>query len=173
MRFRDLDYDVSSDGTIVNLNSGKVIATHRDINGYLKVYLIKDGKYKEYYVHRIVAECYLDEPPKGMNCVAHIDHNKDNNHYSNLKYDTRSNIMKQCHIDKVYDEHLKSLKKRIRMLDPATLETVDFSSLLEAAIYLKSIKEGLPDNVLSIRSNISSCLIGKSNFSYGYRWSYI
>ena len=40
-------------------------------------------------VHRLVADKFVDRPTPEHNLVAHIDHNKLNNHYNNLKWMTR------------------------------------------------------------------------------------
>ena len=46
-----------------------------------------DGKYKNKKIHRLVAETFLtnflNKP-----CIDHIDRNKNNNHYSNLRFVT-------------------------------------------------------------------------------------
>lgn len=57
-----------------------------DRNGYLKIVLNRTG-YKNKWVHRLVAESFL-EPVKGMNFVNHLDSNRKNNHVSNLEWTT-------------------------------------------------------------------------------------
>ena len=44
-------------------------------------------------IHKVVAECWLGDKPDGYE-VDHIDRNSHNNHYSNLRYVTRSEQMK-------------------------------------------------------------------------------
>jgi hypothetical protein len=58
------------------------------VGGYQVVALRKDGQTKKPYVHVIVAEAFLGLCPKGME-VCHEDGTRDNNHYKNLRYDTR------------------------------------------------------------------------------------
>lgn len=57
--------------------------------GYQKVSLCKNGKVKDYYVHRLVAEAYL-ENPEHKTQVNHKDLNKKNNSLCNLEWATPS-----------------------------------------------------------------------------------
>ena len=47
--------------------------------------LYKDGKRKNYKIHRLVAEAYLLNP-EGLPCVNHKDENKENNALLNLEW---------------------------------------------------------------------------------------
>lgn len=61
-------------------------------NGYKMVLLRllnQNGKRKRFYVHRLVAEHFIGEIPKGM-VVNHIDYNKSNNCVSNLEIVTQA-----------------------------------------------------------------------------------
>lgn len=53
--------------------------------GYVKVRINK----KDYFVHRLVAIAFLDNP-ENKETINHIDGNKSNNHVSNLEWSTRS-----------------------------------------------------------------------------------
>jgi hypothetical protein len=55
--------------------------------GYLKVFLCKDGVPKATYVHRLVAETFL-EPDALRNQVDHIDGDRLNNNLNNLRWVT-------------------------------------------------------------------------------------
>lgn len=59
------------------------------VNGYEVVRLHKDGKYVNKYVHRLVAECFLEEID-GCTEVNHIDGVKLNNVVNNLEWSNRS-----------------------------------------------------------------------------------
>lgn len=56
-------------------------------NGYLVVSLMKDGKRKNHYVHRLVAEAFCNRGI-GSDFVDHKDHNRSNNVASNLEWVT-------------------------------------------------------------------------------------
>ena len=58
-------------------------------NGYLNVTLCKDGKSKQFQVHRLVAEHFVDNPHPGeWDYVNHRDEDKHNNVWSNLEWCT-------------------------------------------------------------------------------------
>ena len=165
-------YKVSSFGEIINGDTGVPLKTIRDAKGYLKVALLIDGKYHQFYVHRLVAEAFLEKPKdvdEKMLCVKHKDFNKENNYVGNLEWGTFSSIIKEAHKREIYKDHLDNLKKKILMIDKLNCREIEFKSLLEAAMYLKTAKEGLPD-VFSIRANISVALYSKSHMAYDYYW---
>jgi len=61
-------------------------------HGYLIVGLRHDKKRKNHYVHRLVAQAFLDNP-HGYKVVNHIDYDKHNNQIDNLEWCTqRKNI---------------------------------------------------------------------------------
>lgn len=64
----------------------KPALNRNDNRGMLFVCLIKDGKRNIKYIHKLVAETYLNHVPCGYELVVdHIDNNPLNNHVSNLQ----------------------------------------------------------------------------------------
>ena len=59
-------------------------------NGYLRVYMrnTKTNKRVDRYIHRLVAEYFLDNPDN-YKFVNHKDCNRENNHIDNLEWCTR------------------------------------------------------------------------------------
>ena len=57
-------------------------------NGYIYVTLSKDGRNANHYVHRLVAEAFIGDIPKGC-VINHIDYNKSNNCSDNLEITTQ------------------------------------------------------------------------------------
>lgn len=86
------NYQVSNYGRVKSLNykrSGKEYILKQGINnpGYRYVCLRKDNKNNWFFVHRLVAKCFL-EPIKGKDIVNHKDENPSNNHVDNLEFCT-------------------------------------------------------------------------------------
>ena len=77
-------YAVSNLGRIKSLWFGreKILKPHK-VKGYLQVGLCRNGKIKQFYVHRLVAEAFLPNP-LGLPEVNHKDENKSNNVVSDV-----------------------------------------------------------------------------------------
>lgn len=87
-------YQVSSFGNIRSLNyrgtkTVKLLKLLPNKAGYINVQLCKFGISKGNYVHRLVAEHFIDNPDNLLE-VNHIDENKQNNNILNLEWVTRS-----------------------------------------------------------------------------------
>ena len=67
----------------------RILKARKTKNGYLLVNLWKDGKIKSYYIHRLVAQAFLDNPDN-LPEVNHIDQDKTNNKVENLEFCDRS-----------------------------------------------------------------------------------
>ncbi len=84
-------YEISSYGRIKSLRGKKpkYLKPQNDSRGYLQIGLNKDGIRKNYKVHRLVALHFVDGYFDGAE-VDHIDTDRKNNHYSNLRWVTHS-----------------------------------------------------------------------------------
>ena len=76
-------YQVSNLGRFKNLNyrntgKAKLMKPSQEKNGYLKVSLRKNGKWKRCLAHRLVAETFIPNPENLLE-VNHIDEDKTNN----------------------------------------------------------------------------------------------
>lgn len=138
-------YKIYEDGRVYDLIKGKLLSPYEN-NGYLVVRLKDEfGKPVIKPIHRLVAEQFI-ENPNNYKYVIHIDGNPYNNYYTNLKWAELPN------------EKLSNKKySKIKMIDKKNLKEVEFNSLIEAAIYLKSIKVTEAD-ILTIRRNIARVL---------------
>ena len=82
-RVRSLDrYD-----SMGRLRKGKIIKPWNNGYGYLVVDLKKNGKRKHFFVHRLVAFCFIPNP-NNYPCINHRDRNPQNNISSNLEWVT-------------------------------------------------------------------------------------
>lgn len=81
------DYWISDRGRF--RKGRKLRKTHKNMDGYLMCYI---GK-KKRKIHRLVAEAFVPHPDAERNVVDHIDGNKTNNNYTNLRWVTiRENV---------------------------------------------------------------------------------
>jgi hypothetical protein len=83
------NYTCTEYGHIQN-DKGEFITSHLS-HGYPRVTLRTGGQPKSYYVHCIVAELFVENPdPENKIEVDHWDHNRLHNHYSNLRWVSKS-----------------------------------------------------------------------------------
>lgn len=81
-------YEISSEGDVRNEKNGRILRPYLNRpGGYLKV-KIND---KQRYVHRLVAETFLIEYIEDDEKIIHIDNNKLNNNYRNLRIVKKKN----------------------------------------------------------------------------------
>ena len=79
-------YEVSNNGNIRNQTTQKILACRIEKKtGYRQIHI----RHRTYYLHRIVASIFIDNP-QVKRCVDHIDNNKLNNNVSNLRWVTHS-----------------------------------------------------------------------------------
>jgi hypothetical protein len=65
---------------------GAVLAPFFRDNGYAQVHLYAEGRRRRFLVHRLVALAFLGRQPSPHHEVAHLNGNRANNHYSNLRW---------------------------------------------------------------------------------------
>lgn len=85
IRYKGTRYLVTIDGKIWSEISNKYLIPSK--GKYSKVILWFDGRKNKRYIHRLIAECYL-ENPNNYEQVNHIDNNPENNNIENLEWCT-------------------------------------------------------------------------------------
>ena len=89
------NYVINSDGTVMNVKTGKYLKPEITRNGYARVTLSAFGTTKRYLLHRLVAELFVPGRTTDRNYVDHKDNNKLNNKSFNLQWVTpRENSVK-------------------------------------------------------------------------------
>ena len=140
-------YEISADGRIFrNVKSKKQnkikLDFHHSKSGYYVTFVHingrrPDSKTVRIMIHRAVAEAWLGPCPEGLQ-VDHIDRNTRNNHYTNLRYVTHSEQMK----NRVLGEHvlraaMNNLRKQQEKVSkPVLVDNVRFSSMTKASYYI-------------------------------------
>lgn len=90
----DNKYIVTPDGRVFTIHKNGEVHEQKPrhhTNGYLRVLIHS----KDYYIHRLVAMCFIDNPNDYIE-VNHKDGNKENNSIENLEWCTRSYNNKHC-----------------------------------------------------------------------------
>ena len=80
-------YTIDEFGKVKNTKTNKYLKGAINSKGYLRVELHLNKKIKKFFVHRLVAE-YFVENPLNKEQVNHIDGNKLNNNMNNLEWVT-------------------------------------------------------------------------------------
>ena len=88
-------YLVSSSGVVWSVKRRHRIVPFVNSCGYEQVHLFRKRGQESYYVHRLVAEHFVDGYADGKE-VNHIDGNKRNNSSNNLEWVTRSENQKHA-----------------------------------------------------------------------------
>ena len=83
--YKNTRYSVTENGEVYS--NGVKLNPPKYPHGYIVQKIYDKGKYIRIGVHRMVAECYIDNP-HNKKMVNHKDGNKANNHVSNLEWVT-------------------------------------------------------------------------------------
>lgn len=150
-------YQVSRFGGIRRLRKDgtvhRVLRPSLTVFGYRRVSLYIGGVATEIKVHRIVLEAWVGPCPPGYE-GCHNDGDRNNNHISNLRWDSRRNNA----LDAVrHGTHGNCNAKRVRRSDGR-----EFDSIKEAAEYTNCNT-----------GNICSVCKGNRKTAGGFGWEYI
>lgn len=116
-------YQVSDDGRVRSLKSKEplVMKPHPAGRGYETVCLCKNGNAKHAYIHRLVAEIFL-ENPENKPTVNHKDGNRLNNHVDNLEFMTYSENNQHAYDHEIHDRGERHYRARLTETDVAYIK---------------------------------------------------
>lgn len=149
-------YFISSKGKLRN-NKGHILRAADNGNGYLR-YNLRDGKggAKTHYLHRLIAEAFIDNP-NNLPEVNHKDEDKKNNAIENLEWCTGK-------YNKTYGTRIKrsAFAKRRHIIGT----NMEDGHVIHLHGVVDAKKYGLN------KSAVSNCLQGITKSSGGYMFRY-
>jgi len=151
-RVRSLDR-VSTQGERLK---GKVLTGGLNRDGYLAVVLCRSGGQKNYFIHRLVAQAFL-ENPDNLPEVNHKNEDKTDNTVANLEWCShRYNMNYGTHNERAAKGHEKPV-----YVITASGHRYYFSSIKKAAALLRLH-----------RSAVSDCLNGRHKHHHGFSFEW-
>lgn len=137
------------------------IKPHENSAGYLRVTLWKNQEPKRFFVHRLVANYFVDRG-EGREVINHIDGDKKNNHYKNLEWVTRSENSRHALELGLYTPNTKGINfpRPVIQLDKNTGEVINEFETISDAFRETGVH------------HISSVCRGERKTAGGYVWKY-
>lgn len=155
---------VDGDRTYEKPLSGKQMKQHMHSGGYKVVALTKDGKSKNIFVHRIVAEAFLPNPDN-LPMVNHKDEDKTNNFLENLEWCTAAYNRTY---GKAVERHAKKLRGRESEKRKAVIQRGLDGSFMDWHESVTKAAEKMNGSTTAI----SKACKGERKTAYGYLWEY-
>ena len=150
-------YKVSSYGRIYSEFKNKLLKPE-NVNGYLRVTLCKNkSEHKRFFVHRIVASAFLDNP-MNLPFINHKNQLRTDNNVSNLEW---------C--DSVYNNNYAD--RTIKAAKSKSLPILQFDLHDKLIQEWSSAKEAEIELGIS-RGRICNVCKGKRSTAGGYKWKY-
>ena len=168
-------YQASNFGQILSLNyrgtgKSKLLKTSKDKDGYFRVGFRKDGKYKNFLVHRLVAETFISNPDN-LPQVNHKDENKENNFVGTPENDYKDGNLEWC-----THEYNSNYGTRNERTAKANTNGKKSKKVLQFTLTGDFIREWESTRECERKgynhTNIVSCCNGKQKKHKGYIWKY-
>lgn len=150
-------YEISDMGRIRRLSDGGLMRPAINQNGYQHVVLSKNGKTKDFRVHRLVATHFI-ENKAGKRDVNHKNGIKTDNRAANLEWLTHS----ENELHKIYT--LGTPSKLLGACRPV--------KCLNTGVVYRSISEAKRELGLPKSTHIQEVCAGKLKQTKGLKWSY-
>ena len=149
-------YMVSNWGRVFSIRANRVLK-NRFTGRYLQVSLCKNGKIKQFFVHRLVAEAFIQNPDN-LPCVNHINEDKTDNRVENLEWCTWE-----------YNNNYGTKGQRISKTKSIEVEQWSLGGeLIKVWPSQQEIKRVLGFQ----QSNISKCCNGERHTAHDFVWKW-
>ncbi len=163
------NYFVSNLGRVKSTmkKNEKILTPRENGKGYLRVHLSVNGRIKDYYIHRLVADAFIHNP-ENLPEVNHKDGDKGNNHIDNLEWCTRSENIRHA-FDNGLSKSPRAMLGRFGKNHPNSKPIIQYSM---DGLFIKeyeSISQAVRETGIK---SISDCCLGKQRQSGGFVWKY-
>ena len=170
-------YIINNKGDVYSLYTNKILKISYNKQGYVRCGIYYNKKTKTLAVHRLVAQCFL-ENPNNYKVVNHINGIKDDNRVENLEWCTQSYNIKHAFdlgLNKISDNQrvLTSIRMKKFMSEnhPSLKAVYCFDKEGNLVNSFTSIKEASKFyNILE--SSIGNNLNNKSKYCNNLKWEY-
>lgn len=159
-------YRICENGAIQRVTNNRYMTWEITSIGYARVWLtFDDGTKKHMYVHRLVAQAFLDNP-QNLNEVNHKDENKLNNHYSNLEWCTRQ-------YNNTYGIKSPQNRKKITPSNAKPIVLCDINTQNPIYFFKSSveIEKRMSINASSVRKACKNSPKGGKAYEYWWRYA--
>jgi len=150
-----LNYIITPKGQIYSKTTKNYLKVTKKLSGHIQVHLCKNGKYKHFYVHRLVAELFIPNE-NSQYCVNHKNGNASDNRVINLEWTTqKNNALHSCRVLKNNTKQVIQYSKNGEYIDQYD------------SVQISSEKTGIDHR------NIASVARGEMPTTGGFVWIYI
>ena len=154
----EYEYYVSNYGRVYSLKTNKMLKPRDTSKGYYRVALRKDGKAKDFLVHRLVAIMFIPNDDNEKIEINHIDENTKNNRVDNLEWCTsKYNVNYGGRTSRQIETRMK-IGRKIRCI--------------ETGIIYENVSDASRKCNLDIGS-LCHCLAGRRKTCGKLHWEYI
>lgn len=180
----EAEYIVSNRGEVWSIRNHRLLALKRTPTGYLRIALSVEGKRRDVYVHRLVAEAFIPNL-EGKPTVNHINEVKDDNRVENLEWATFSE--QNTHGTRVARVVANTdWKERSQKMDYSKIAQKHNYETMNAAQMRRVVQKDKGGNVLRVFDSIGQaaratnastghiweCCIGRRKSCKGSVWNY-
>lgn len=166
-QYKNTNYEISNTGKVRNKKTKKELKQQKKYNGKIEndymcigLYINKKGIKKR--VHRLVAECFLEN----------YDENMEVNHKNSIRYDNRVDNLEMCTREYNHDYSIKygngTRRRTVYAIDKDG-KKIEFNGLWSASKFINN-QRNTDIRLDHICSNIKQVLSGKVKTAYGYKW---